>query len=83
MDGSNYLKIKITDNGTGYDEIALGQLNRKASATYEQYHVGISNLKRRMQLLYQEECMISFFNGQNGGAMVLIYLPIRRLESEE
>lgn len=79
MEESNdrqYLRLKLSDNGSGYDPEMLKMLNYDSASQYEQYHVGISNLKRRMQILYHDDCSIAFFNDPvTGGAVVRLYLP--------
>ncbi|MCR5656790.1 MAG: histidine kinase [Butyrivibrio sp.] len=79
-----YLRLRLSDNGTGYEEDMLEKLNFDADSEYEQYHVGISNLKRRMQILYHGDCNLAFFNNQeNGGAMIMIYIPVTYPGHEE
>ena len=79
-----YLRLRLSDNGTGYEEDMLEKLNFDADSEYEQYHVGISNLKRRMQILYHGDCNLAFFNNQeNGGAVIMIYIPVTYPGHEE
>ena len=43
---------------------------------YEDYHVGITNLKKRIELIYGTNYYITFYNEPAGGACTLIYLPL-------
>ena len=72
-----YIRIRLSDNGVGYDKDVLKKLSG-SDEQFEQYHIGISNLKRRMSLIYQTDYQIAFFNAPGGGACSLIYLPMRK-----
>jgi two-component system, sensor histidine kinase YesM len=72
-----YLRMRLSDNGIGYDNEVLKKLS-EVDEQFEQYHVGISNLRRRMALIYQNDYQIAFFNALGGGACSLIYLPLRQ-----
>ena len=71
-----YIRLRLTDNGAGYSNEVLKKLS-EPDEQFEQYHVGISNLKRRMALIYQNDFQMAFFNAPNGGACSLIYLPLQ------
>jgi two-component system sensor histidine kinase YesM len=72
-----YIRLRLSDNGIGYDNEILKKLS-EVDEQFEQYHVGISNLRRRMTLIYQNDYQIAFFNALGGGACSLIYLPMRK-----
>lgn len=71
-----YLRLRLSDNGAGYSNEVLKKLS-EPDEQFEQYHIGISNLKRRMALIYQNDFQVAFFNAPNGGACSLIYLPLQ------
>jgi len=77
MEKKPYLRLRLSDNGVGYDNDVLKKLSEE-DEQFEQYHVGISNLRRRMTLIYQNDYQIAFFNAPGGGACSLIYLPLRK-----
>ena len=54
----------------------LDKLNCEESDLYEDYHVGITNLKKRIELIYGTNYYITFYNEPAGGACTLIYLPL-------
>ena len=71
-----YVLFKLSDNGVGYGKDMLDKLNCEESDLYEDYHVGITNLKKRIELIYGTNYYITFYNEPAGGACTLIYLPL-------
>lgn len=78
MDGENILRLEMYDNGNGYSEESLSELNTELHGSFDQQHIGINNLRRRMQILYGSVCRTVFKNTAEGGACSIIYLPFRR-----
>lgn len=76
-EGKPYVRLRLLDNGVGYSNEVLKKLS-EPDEQFEQYHIGISNLKKRMSLIYQNNFEIAFFNAPGGGACSLIYLPLER-----
>jgi two-component system sensor histidine kinase YesM len=74
-EGKIYLRIHVTDNGAGYTAQAINELNAEPVGDFDQYNVGINNLKRRMKIIFQGDCHIVFYNAPNCGAVTVIYLP--------
>ena len=74
MEKKPHIRIRLSDNGIGYGKDVLKKLS-EADEQFEQYHVGISNLRRRMTLIYQNDYQMAFFNTPDGGACSLMYLP--------
>jgi two-component system, sensor histidine kinase YesM len=77
IEKKSYLRLRLSDNGIGYEKEVLKKLS-EADEQFEQYHVGISNLRRRMTLIYQNDYQVAFYNAPGGGACSLIYLPVQR-----
>jgi sensor histidine kinase YesM len=77
MEKKPFIRLRLSDNGVGYNKDVLKKLS-ETDEQFEQYHVGISNLRRRMTLIYQNNYQMAFFNGLDGGACSLIYLPMRK-----
>lgn len=75
MENKPYIRLRLSDNGVGYSKEVLKKLS-DPDEQFEQYHVGISNLRRRMKLIYHDDYQVAFFNVLGGGACSLIYLPI-------
>jgi two-component system sensor histidine kinase YesM len=75
-----FVHMTIKDSGEGFDDIVLRKLEANESLeTEEGEHIGIGNIKRRLQYLYQGEASIRFCN--EDGARVDIVLPF--IEKEE
>jgi two-component system sensor histidine kinase YesM len=74
-----YVNIIIRDTGRGFTEKILEELRSGESMVDDKgNHVGVWNVRRRLELLYGEGAGLSFFNGSNPeGAVVKIKLPIQ------
>lgn len=75
LDGKFYVRIRLTDNGVGYSEEALQQM-QDLNEVFAQSRVGIQNLCRRIDILYKNQCKTAFFNLPQGGACSVFYLPM-------
>ena len=53
MHNEPVLQIMLSDNGIGYAPEILERLNNAENDMYAKEHVGISNLKRRISLIYK------------------------------
>ena len=82
MDDQFYVRLRLSDNGVGYDRETLKYMG-SGDALFAQYHVGIHNLCRRMELLYQHQAQIAFYNNPGGGASSVIYIPYHEPEAVE
>jgi len=82
----NYAVLKILDNGSGFPEELLQELNGSAYLSQSaEHHLGIWNVRRRFKMLYGGKGEISFRN-EEGGAAVIVRLPRERdraIEIEE
>lgn len=81
LDGTPVMQIHLSDNGIGYTAEMLEKLNSSETDLFAKKHVGISNLKHRIALIYKSNYRFAFYNNPSGGACVLIYLPL--LEAHE
>lgn len=69
-DGVRCINIRIADNGKGFTEESLKELNSAVdSYEYMSNHVGVRNLKYRMNLLYGEKAEWYFYNSPYGAAV--------------
>lgn len=75
LEGREYVRIRMTDNGEGYSAEALQGL-QNMDGIFEQHHVGVQNLCRRMDILYQRQYKKAFLNSPGGGALSIFYLPV-------
>lgn len=78
--GRTYLRIHLSDNGGGYPEEVLENINESQTDRFMDHHVGINNLRHRISLLYGGEYHMAFYNANEGkgGAHSLIYIPLIR-----
>lgn len=76
LNGCNAMQILLGDNGIGYSEEYLKVLNDSNSEIYADKHVGIENLKHRIEILYKNNYELAFYNGPNGGAKAIITIPL-------
>ncbi len=68
--GVRSINIRITDNGRGFTEESLKELNSAVNSyEYMSSHVGVRNLKYRMNLLYGEKAEWYFYNSPYGAAV--------------
>lgn len=74
LEGERYVRLRLSDNGVGYSEEALKTMENP-DGVFAQYHVGIQNLFRRMDILYRGRYKSAFFNNPSGGATSVLYLP--------
>lgn len=75
VDGAAKVNITFKDNGSGFSEAALRNLNKEELRYTDTEHVGIYNVVYRCRLLYPEEFYIAFWN--DGGAVVDMYFPMQ------
>ena len=77
LNGQPVMQIMLSDNGAGYDPDTLQRLNSSENDLFAKKHVGISNLKHRIALIYKSNYQFAFYNKPSGGACSLIYLPLK------
>lgn len=74
----DYLNLRIEDNGNGFDEKTLQDIDRfLTNRIYqEKLGIGIQNSIERLDMLYQKDYVIKFGNRSGGGAIIEIELPL-------
>lgn len=70
------VNLSVADNGNGFTQEDLRQLNHVGPQEADSRHVGLHNVVRRFQLLYGEQTEIAFANRRGGGARVELFLPV-------
>lgn len=73
-----YLYISVSDTGRGFSKETLEALENDSPIIYDgRKHVGLQNVRRRLELLYGGRAGITFSNmGENYGAVVEVHLPM-------
>ena len=71
------MQFQIMDNGSGFKDDVLEQIGKGQSVIDRagMEHIGISNVVKRLRLIYGEEFQIYFSNEE--GAVVTIILPVK------
>jgi len=72
----DYLDIVVSDNGQGYADEWLAKINRDDDDEPEGDHIGILNLKKRIELQYGEKA--EFVVRNDHGAISEVLLPIKK-----
>ena len=75
-----YVFITIRNNGSAFSEEDLDQLNHADPSVmlYQRDHVGISNVRYRLWLIYGNEACLSFKNEENH-AVVSVRYPLQTI----
>lgn len=73
-----YAHIRIQDNGTGFSEEALDQINNCINNKNTGEKIGIWNVKQRLNLIYGDKAKIIASNNDNSGACIEIYIPVEK-----
>lgn len=79
----NFVVLTVQDNGDGFSEKVLREINLKDSQKiYRDSHVGLNNIRQRFRLIYGDQVMFAFYNTPQGPVSE-IYVPTERFEKEE
>lgn len=79
IDGDGYLLIRICDNGPGFKSDILNALKEDYSILEKDGHVGLTNLFRRIKIIYGEAAQVQCFNeGNECNAVVGLRFPENR-----
>lgn len=73
---TSFLILTIHDNGQGYSEERMKKINYSDQVSSDGAHIGILNLKKRLQITYGEQAEIIVRN-HNGAVTELIYPIVR------
>lgn len=74
-----YLFLQITDNGKGFPEMMVEQLNSGSFLEEKEgKHIGINNVLQRFKLIYDNRATVRFSQTEGGGACVTIRIPIEK-----
>ncbi|BBI34803.1 hypothetical protein KCTCHS21_42020 [Cohnella abietis] len=78
-----YVQLIIEDTGCGFSDEVLSVLSEGASLEREDgTRHGIWNTQRRLELLYSNHAELKFSNREEGGARVVIRLPMKMCSKE-
>lgn len=74
-DGGSCLDVSIADNGPGIPKQIIDEIDN-GSEEFTKKHVGFSNLKHRLDLIYSRKAHIYVYNQPDSGAVVDILIPL-------
>lgn len=75
-EANQQLAICLQDNGSGFSSAILQDLTKKKSlVTEDGHHIGLTNARERLDLLYPDHYTLQFSNGSQGGARIQLGLP--------
>ncbi len=74
-EGGRLIDIIISDNGNGFKEEILEQVNSGVVFKNTENYVGLSNIKQRMYLLYGDQAVLQCSNTSNGSQCEVI-IPV-------
>lgn len=74
----NQLHIVVEDNGKGMSEERIKQLNQ--GSINDVKHVGIMNVKKRLELYYGEEAVLYFESLRGSFTKVHLFIPINAVD---
>lgn len=70
-----FADLTVSDNGGGFSEQTLREINDPNTSFYGQHHVGLNNVKKRMELMYGDNALYAFYN-KEVGTVSEIFIPI-------
>ena len=73
--GKRLIHCYIQDNGYGFEEKLLEELQNQNYREIKQTSIGIYNVWRRLDIIYHGNAKLIFGNKKDGGAFVDIYIP--------
>lgn len=75
-EANQQLAISLQDNGPGFSSAILQDLvEKKSLVTDDGHHIGLTNARERLDLLYPDHYTLQFSNGSQGGAHIQLSLP--------
>ncbi|MHA6530059.1 sensor histidine kinase [Paenibacillus sp. BAC0078] len=80
-DGSPFVKIVIEDNGGGFSSGWL-KSTEPEEAGEDGGRVGITNIRKTLQLLYKRGDLLKLSNAEQSGARVELWIPIQEAERQ-
>lgn len=75
VENSRGIWIQIEDNGNGFSEQSLQKLMASNQDLQGDQHLGIQNVKQRLQAYFANEASLMMGNGLEKGAIVRLFIP--------
>lgn len=81
-DSGEFANIIVSDNGNGFSEAVLEEINQLEGSVYAHHHVGLNNVKRRLRLIYGADIQFAFYNNDRGSVSDII-IPVKKREDRD
>lgn len=75
---SQKLIISISDNGKGMSQETINEVLNN-TRNYDKYHIGLTSVMRRLQILYGEEYGLEIESNLNEGTNVILKMPYKNI----
>ena len=74
----NYLQFVIADDGTGMEPEKMQELQRQFEDVKNVKSIGLTNVYRRLKLLYGEECCFQIRSAPEEGTYISFRIPVKK-----
>ncbi len=81
LESENLVNITVWDNGNGFPEQKLPELNQKIIDLQNGAHIGLSNTIRRFNILFGDEFQFACTN--KNGAKIDLFIPVANISEKE
>ena len=76
IDSEEFMKIIVEDSGEGFSQEIIDSVNNNLNLFLEGNKIGILNIKKTLQLLYERENLLKLGNTDFRGARIEIFIPL-------
>ena len=67
-----FADLMVQDNGDGFSEEVLREINAEDDKIYTESHVGLRNIRHRFRLIYGDKVVFAFYNTAGGPVSEII-----------
>ena len=80
-----FVDLTVQDNGDGFSEEVLREINAEDDKIYAESHVGLRNIRHRFRLIYGDKVVFAFYNTPRGpvSEIIIPYLDRERGEKRQ
>lgn len=69
------IRLMVEDDGSGFPEEVLMQINMENNVLYTKEHMGLTNIRYTLHIIYNRDDLLVLSNKQEGGARVELLIP--------
>lgn len=79
-----FVDLMVQDNGDGFSEEVLREINADDDKIYAESHVGLRNIRHRFRLIYGDQVVFAFYNTAGGPVSeIIVPYPDQRKGEEQ